>query len=97
MNAIKRFSGILWLLAGAVAGYYLLVEQALPKFGTGKPEDLIPAGIYTFILCPLIVARSNEHMRRVLYEKIDHIPGVLKTESLIDFGAAFKRNVPIEE
>jgi hypothetical protein len=55
MNAIKRFSGILWLLAGAVAGYYLLVEQALPKFGTGKPEDLIPAGIYTFILCPLIV------------------------------------------
>ena len=50
-------------------------------------------GIYT--LC--IVARSNEHMRRVLYEKIDHIPGVLKTESLIDFGAAFKRNVPIEE
>lgn len=55
MNAIKRFAGILWLLAGAVAGYYLLVEQALPKFGTGKPEDLIPAGIYTFILCPLIV------------------------------------------
>jgi Lrp/AsnC family transcriptional regulator, regulator for asnA, asnC and gidA len=42
-----------------------------------------------------IVARSNEHMRRVLYDKIDHIPGVLKTESLIDFGAAFKRNVPV--
>ncbi len=55
MNTIKRFAGILWLLAGAVAGYYLLVEQAIPKFGTGKPEDLIPAGIYTFILCPLIV------------------------------------------
>ncbi|MCU0340003.1 MAG: Lrp/AsnC ligand binding domain-containing protein [Spirosomaceae bacterium] len=52
-------------------------------------------GKYTLYI--RIVARSNEHMRRVLYEKIDHIPGVLKTESLIDFGAAFKRNVPIEE
>jgi Lrp/AsnC family transcriptional regulator for asnA, asnC and gidA len=42
-----------------------------------------------------IVARNSEHMRKVLYDKIDHIPGVLKTESLIDFGRAFKRNVPI--
>jgi hypothetical protein len=55
MNTIKRLAGILWLLAGAIAGYYLLVEQAIPKFRTGKSEDLIPAGIYTFILCPLIV------------------------------------------
>jgi Lrp/AsnC family transcriptional regulator, regulator for asnA, asnC and gidA len=43
-----------------------------------------------------IVAKNSDHMRRVLYEKIDLIPGVLKTESLIDFGRAFKRNVPIE-
>jgi Lrp/AsnC family transcriptional regulator, regulator for asnA, asnC and gidA len=50
-------------------------------------------GQYTLYL--RIVARSNEHMRRVLYDKIDHIAGVLKTESMIDFGAAFKRNVPI--
>lgn len=55
MNAIKRIAGILWLAVGAAAGYYLLINQAIPKFGTGKPEDLIPAGIYTFILCPLIV------------------------------------------
>jgi hypothetical protein len=55
MNTLKRMAGVLWLLIGAAAGYYLLVNQAIPKFGTGKPEDLIPAGIYTFILCPLIV------------------------------------------
>jgi Lrp/AsnC family transcriptional regulator, regulator for asnA, asnC and gidA len=42
-----------------------------------------------------IVAKNSDHMRQVLYEKIDLIPGVLKTESLIDFGRAFKRNVPI--
>ncbi|MEZ4901100.1 MAG: Lrp/AsnC ligand binding domain-containing protein [Spirosomataceae bacterium] len=34
-------------------------------------------GKYTLYI--RIVARSNEHMRKVLYEKIDHIPGVLKT------------------
>jgi hypothetical protein len=55
MNAIKRIAGILWLAVGAAAGYYLLINQAIPKFGTGKPEDLIPALIYSFILCPLIV------------------------------------------
>ncbi|MBK6976542.1 MAG: Lrp/AsnC ligand binding domain-containing protein [Cytophagaceae bacterium] len=51
-------------------------------------------GQYTLYI--RIVAKNSEHMRRILYEKIDHIPGVLKTESLIDFGRAFKRNVPIE-
>ncbi|MCP9748679.1 Lrp/AsnC family transcriptional regulator [Lacihabitans sp. CS3-21] len=51
-------------------------------------------GQYTLYI--RIVAKNSEHMRRVLYEKIDHIPGVLKTESLIDFGRAFKRNVPID-
>ncbi|TAE37041.1 MAG: AsnC family transcriptional regulator [Runella slithyformis] len=50
-------------------------------------------GQYTLYL--RIVALSNEHMRRILYDKIDHIAGVLKTETMIDFGAAFKRNAPI--
>ena len=51
-------------------------------------------GQYTLYL--RLVARNSEHMRAVLYEKIDHIPGVLKTESLINFGTAFKRGVPID-
>ncbi len=51
-------------------------------------------GQYTLYI--RIVAKNSEHMRRILYDKIDHIAGVLKTESLIDFGTAFKRNVPIE-
>lgn len=42
-----------------------------------------------------IIAKNSEHMREVLYDKIDHIPGILKTESLIDFGCAFKKNIPI--
>ncbi len=51
-------------------------------------------GSYTLYI--RIVAKSNLHMRQLLYEKIDHIKGVRKTESIIDFGCAFKRNVPFE-
>lgn len=51
-------------------------------------------GSYTLYV--RVVAKSNEHMRRLLYEKIDHIKGVRKTESIIDFGCAFKRNVPFD-
>ena len=38
-----------------VAGYYLIVSQAIPKFESPKPEDRIPAIIYAFILTPIIV------------------------------------------
>jgi Lrp/AsnC family transcriptional regulator, regulator for asnA, asnC and gidA len=51
-------------------------------------------GQYTLYI--RIVAKNSRHMREVLYDKIDHIPGVLKTESLIHFGTAFKRNVPLD-
>ncbi len=50
-------------------------------------------GQYTLYI--RIVAKSNEHIRKVLYERIDNIQGVLRTESLIDLGTAFKRNAPI--
>ena len=55
MNAIKKILGIIWIGLGLAAGYYLLINQAIPKFETGKQEDLIPAIIYTFVLAPIIV------------------------------------------
>ena len=55
MNTIKKILGVVWILLGLYAGYYLLKEQSIPKFQTGKTEDLIPAIIYTFILLPIIV------------------------------------------
>ena len=51
-------------------------------------------GRYTLYI--RIVAKNNEEMRKLLYEKIDHIKGVQKTETIIDFGYAFKRNVPFD-
>jgi nitric oxide reductase large subunit len=55
MNAIKRLLGVVWIAIGIAAAYFLLIDQAIPKFETGKQEDLIPAIIYTFVLAPIIV------------------------------------------
>jgi len=54
-------------------------------------ECYFVTGSYTLYL--RILARNHEDMRRILYEKIDHIPGISKTESIIELGCAFKRNI----
>ncbi len=54
LNHIRAYAGGLWMVLGLLAGWYLIMEQALPKFRSGVPEDLIPAIIYTFILAPII-------------------------------------------
>jgi len=53
------------------------------------------SGQYTLFL--KIVAINNEHLREILYEKIDAIPGILRTETTINFGTVFKRNCPVPE
>jgi len=55
MNKVRRILGILWILLGLAGGYYLIINQAIPKFSSDKSEDLIPAIIYAFILTPIIV------------------------------------------
>ncbi len=51
------------------------------------------SGQYTLFL--KIVARNNDHLREILYEKIDAIGGIVRTETTINFGTVFKRNCPI--
>ncbi len=48
-------------------------------------------GNYTLYI--KILAKNHEHMRQLLYEQIDNIPGIAKTDSIIELGCAFKRNV----
>jgi len=55
MNKLRRILGIFWILMGLFAGYYLIINQAIPKFRSDKSEDIIPALIYAFILTPIIV------------------------------------------
>lgn len=40
-----------------------------------------------------ILAKNHEHTRQILYDKIDNIPGIAKTDSIIELGCAFKRNI----
>jgi len=49
----------------------------------------------SFTLYIKIIARDHEHMRKILYEKIDNIPGIAKTDSIMELGCAFKRNVSL--
>lgn len=49
----------------------------------------------SFTLYIKIVAKNHEHMRKILYEKIDNIPGIAKTDSIIELGCAFKRNISL--
>ena len=48
-------------------------------------------GTYTLYL--RIIAKNHEHMRQILYDKIDNIAGIAKTDSIIELGCAFKRNI----
>ncbi|MFV8373650.1 Lrp/AsnC family transcriptional regulator [Flavobacterium sp. LB2P6] len=49
----------------------------------------------SFTLYIKIIAKDHEHMRKVLYDKIDTIPGIAKTDSIMELGCAFKRNVSL--
>ena len=55
MKALKRFLGLLWMALAAAAAYFCIFIFGLPKFGTGKQEDLVFGIIILFILTPLIV------------------------------------------
>lgn len=55
MNKIRRAAGVLWIALALAGGYYLIINQAIPKFVSDKSEDIIPAIIYAFILTPIIV------------------------------------------
>ena len=55
MKALKRILGLLWMALAAAAAYFCIFIFGLPKFGTGKQEDLVFGIIILFILTPLIV------------------------------------------
>uniref|UniRef100_UPI0026075224 DUF6814 family protein n=2 Tax=unclassified Flavobacterium TaxID=196869 RepID=UPI0026075224 len=55
MNKIKRILGIVWLLLAVAAAYFCIFIFGLPKFVTGKQDDLVFGIIILFILTPLIV------------------------------------------
>lgn len=63
--------------------------EAIPEI----TECYFVTGSYTLFV--KILAKSHEHMREILYDKLDTINGIRKTDSLIELGCAFKRNAPV--
>ena len=55
MKSVRRILGIIWLALAALAAYFCVVEFGLPKFATGKQDDLVFGIIIFFILLPMIV------------------------------------------
>lgn len=56
MKALKRILGVVWMALAVAAAYFCIFEFGLPKFSSGKQEDLVFGIIILFILTPLIVA-----------------------------------------
>lgn len=44
-----------------------------------------------------VYARDNEHLKEVLSDKMQKIPGISSTETFISLEETFKRQVPIQE
>jgi len=43
-----------------------------------------------------IYAQSNEHLKRILHDKLQAIPGIASTETIISLDEIFKRQLPVE-
>ncbi|MFZ1751332.1 MAG: Lrp/AsnC family transcriptional regulator [Saprospiraceae bacterium] len=50
-------------------------------------------GAYTLFI--RLIAKNHAHMRHLLYDKIDNIPGISKTDSIMELGCAFRRNISL--
>lgn len=55
MKGLKRILGLVWIALAAAAAYFCIIEFGLPKFSTGKQDDLVFGIIILFVLTPLIV------------------------------------------
>ena len=51
---MKKYLGILWIVAGLAAAYFNIVVMGLPKVSSGKQDDLVFGLINIIILTPII-------------------------------------------
>lgn len=79
----------------------IVLKQADQSYRVAKALEDIPevtecnfvSGKYALFV--RVVAINNDHLRRILYEKVHHIEGVASTDTFISFGSEFKREAPI--
>lgn len=63
-----------------------------------KIEEIVECNFVSgnYAIFILIFAKDNEHLQKILYDKVHLINGVAGTDTFICFDTCFKRNVPIE-
>jgi hypothetical protein len=54
MNGIRKILGIVWILLALATAYFGVAVLGLPKFATGKQEDLVFGIIIMIVLTPII-------------------------------------------
>lgn len=69
------------------------VMRALEKIDEIVECNFVSGNYAIFIL---IYARDNEHLQKILYDKVHLINGVAGTDTFICFDTCFKRNSKIE-
>ncbi len=55
MNLVKRILGIAWLFMAVIVAYYGIAALGIPKFSSGKQDDLVFGIIVCFVLLPIVV------------------------------------------
>jgi len=55
MNTLKKYSGIVWIVIGIAVGYFNIIIMGIPKFQTGKQDDLVFGIVNMFVLTPIVV------------------------------------------
>ncbi len=54
MNGIKKILGVVWILLGLATAYFGIAVLGLPKFASGKQEDLVFGIIIMLVLTPIV-------------------------------------------
>jgi uncharacterized membrane protein len=54
MNNIKKTLGIVWMLLGLATAYFGIFILGIPKFTSGKQEDLVFGIIIMLVLTPIV-------------------------------------------
>jgi len=72
MDQIKRVLGMVWLALALAAAYFCIFQFGLPKFQSGKQEDLVFGIIILFVLTPLIVMGLGTFGYYALMGEYDH-------------------------
>jgi uncharacterized RDD family membrane protein YckC len=72
MDQLKRVLGMVWIGLALAAAYFCIFEFGLPKFQSGKQDDLVFGIIILFVLTPLIVMGLGTFGYYSLMGEYDH-------------------------